>query len=96
MDPKLSSATERLATIYVTYFITKYGSGLTSSAPDIVVVLMSAASVAWGIYKNRASALVTSAASVPGVRAIELSNTSEGRALSTATPDNVSVKGDSK
>jgi hypothetical protein len=100
MDPKLSGSLERVATIYVTYIIVKYGTsvpGLDQSiVPDIIIIGGSAISAAWGIYKNRKSALVSTAAAVPGVSKIELTNTPEGRALSTATPDNVNVKGDQK
>lgn len=91
MDPKLSASLERLATIYVTYLVTKYGAGIGFNAADIVVVLMSAISAAWGVYSNRKVEIIASALRVPEVKNIQLTNTPEGRALSETTPDNVTV-----
>jgi hypothetical protein len=103
MDPKLSGSLERIATIYFTYLIMKYGPRIPgfdqSIVPDILVVGGSAISAIWGWYKNRQSALITMAATVPAVRKIELSPTSpDSPALNDATPDKVTIgptKGDS-
>jgi hypothetical protein len=96
MDPKAHAALERLITIYVTYFITKYGSGITSAAPDIAVVILSLGSVAYGAYLNRKAALITNVANIPEVKEIKLTNGPESSALNQATPANVTMTGESK
>jgi cytochrome b len=96
MDPKLVAAIERLLTIYITYFITKYGSGLQSAAPDIVVVVISVLSLGWGVYNNRKAGLLTRAASIPEVKEIKLTNGPESSALNQATPAKITMSGESK
>jgi hypothetical protein len=96
MDPKAYAAIERLVTIYVTYFITKYGSGITSAAPDIAVVILSLGSAVLGIYQNRKAAILTSAANIPEVKEIKLTNGPESSALNQATPSNVTMTGETK
>ena len=91
MDPKLIGSIERLLTIYVTYLVTKYGAGLGFNAADVVVILMSGLSAAWGVYSNRKAAIIATASNLDEVKKVELENTPEGRALSQSTPANVTV-----
>jgi hypothetical protein len=103
MDPKLSGSLERIATIYFTYLIMKYGPRIPgfdqSIVPDLLVVGGAIASAIWGWVKNRQSVLLTMAATVPAVRKIELNPASpDSPALNDATPAKITIgttKGDS-
>lgn len=93
MDPKLKGSIERIVTIYLTYLITKYGSGiagLNSIIPDIIVVGGSALSLAYGLYANRKVGLLADAATIPEVKKIELDPRNINTpALVDATPPKV-------
>jgi len=100
MDPKASASLERILTIYATYLIMKYGPKVpgfdASIVPDLIVVGGSALSVAYAWYTNRKAAILTTAASLPEVKKIELVNGPESTGLAKATPSNVTVTGESK
>jgi hypothetical protein len=95
MDPKLKGSIERILTVYLTYLVTKYGSkvaGLDSLIPDLIIVLGSGASFAYGLYVNRKVALLTDAALAMPTAKIHLDPSDpDSRALAKATPDNVIV-----
>jgi hypothetical protein len=95
MDPKLRGSIERIATVYLTYLVTKYGgrvAGLDSIIPDLIIVFGSGASFAYGLYVNRKAGLLADAASVPEVRKIELSPIApDSESLNKATPTKVVI-----
>ena len=95
MDPKLNASLERILTVYVTYLVVKYGTRIpgfdSSIVPDLVVVIMSIGSVAYGIYKNSKAKLITTVAQMPEVKKIELTQTSASAVLAADTPSNVTV-----
>lgn len=96
MDPKYSSATERLLTVYITYLVTKYAKlipGLDQSmVPDLVVLVMGLGMALYGAIHNTKIALLSRVASMPEVRKVELSPVAPSTpALADATPANVVV-----
>jgi|SRR5882672_924298 len=96
MDPKLKAAAERIATIYATYFLVKYGSKIPgfdqSFIPDLLVIGGSGLSAAWGWYINRKSNLIAVAAiAVPDAKILLDPRSPDTPAISIATPSNVIV-----
>ena len=96
MDPKLKAAAERIATIYATYFLMKYGTKIpgfdASFIPDLLVVGGSGLSAAWGYYINRKSNLVAVAATaVPDAKILLNPFNPDTPAISSATPSNVVI-----
>jgi len=96
MDPQLKAAAERIATIYATYFMIKYGAKIPgfdqSLIPDILVVAGSGLSAAWGAYINRKSNLVAVAAAVvPDAKILLDPHSPDTPAIAKATPSNVTI-----
>lgn len=96
MDPQFKAAAERIATIYATYFMMKYGTRIPgfdqSLIPDLLVVGGSGLSAAWGYYINRKSNLIAVAATAVPTATITLSPRDPSSVdIAKATPDNVVV-----
>lgn len=96
MDPKLKAAAERIATIYATYFLMKYGAKIPgfdqSLIPDLLVIGGSGLSAAWGMYINRKSNLVAvTASAVPDAKILLDPHNPDTAAIAKVTPSNVTI-----
>lgn len=100
MDPKSSAAIERMLTVFVTYFVTKYAKmipGLDASmVPDIVILVLALGSAGIGVIKNTKLAILKRAEQIPEVHKIELNGGPDTPALNQGTSDKVVVKKESK
>ena len=65
--------------------------GVASATLAVLGPAMTLGSLVWSLISKTHANIVSSAAAVPGVSSITLTDTNAGRALASATPSNVNV-----
>jgi hypothetical protein len=66
-------------------------AGITTNVLAIVGPLMTLSGIVWSLLASRKNAIVAEAATIPGVKNIQLTNTTAGHELEQVTPANVTV-----